>query len=110
MPIFSMMQMGARISKLVARLRELEHERAEIIAEINTLQSVQIEGTATIKVAPSAKGGNPVDRNSSIKQKIALFRRLFRGRSDVFSNPTMWSALAPRWLPSILRARSSDQA
>jgi hypothetical protein len=89
MPIFSMMQMDAGISELVARFKELERERAEIVAEINTLQSMQIKGTATIKVAPSAKSGNPVDRNSSIKQKIALFRRLFRGRSDVFPNPTM---------------------
>jgi hypothetical protein len=33
--------MGARISELVARLRELERERAEIVAEINALRSVQ---------------------------------------------------------------------
>lgn len=67
MPIFSMMQMGARISKLMARLRQLERERAEIVAEINILQSMQSEGTAAIKVAPSAKAGNPVDRNDAAK-------------------------------------------
>src|SRR5258708_18199682 len=88
MPIFSMTQMDARISKLVARLRELERERAEIVAEINTLRSTQSEGTAAIKAVPSAKTGDPIDRNSSIKQKIALFRRLFRGRPDVF--PIRW--------------------
>src|SRR5882724_6352975 len=88
MPNFPMMQMGARISKLVARLRELERERAEIVAEINILQSMQSEGAAAIKEAPSARAGNPVDRSSSIKHKIALFRRLFRGRSDVF--PIRW--------------------
>src|SRR5258708_6089659 len=88
MPIFSMTQMDARISKLVARLRELERERAEIVAEINTLRSTQSEGTAAIKAVPSAKTGDPIDRNSTIKQKIALFRRLFRGRPDVF--PIRW--------------------
>jgi cell division protein FtsB len=54
MPNFSMMQMDARISKLVARLRELERERAEIVAEINILQSMQSEGATAIKEAPSA--------------------------------------------------------
>ena len=88
MPIFSMTQMDARISELVARLTELERECAEIVAKINALRSVQSEGTAAIKVLPSAKAGNPIDRNSTIKQKIALFRRLFRGRSDVF--PIRW--------------------
>jgi hypothetical protein len=83
-----MKQTDARITKLVARLTELERERAEIVAEINTLRSVQSEGGAPIKVVPSAKDGNHIDRNSTIKQKIALFRRLFHGRSDVF--PVRW--------------------
>jgi hypothetical protein len=79
-----MKQTDARIVELVARLKELERERAEIVAEIKTLRSVQSEGTAAIEVVPSAIAKNPIDRNSTIKQKIALFRRLFRGRSDVF--------------------------
>jgi len=83
-----MKQTDARITELVARLTELERERAEIVAEINTLRSGQSEGAAAIKVVPSAKAGNPIDRNSTIEQKIALFRRLFRGRSDVF--PIRW--------------------
>ena len=83
-----MKQTDPRITELVARLAELERERKEIVAEINALRSVQSEGTAAIKVMPSAKAGNPIDRNSTIKQKIALFRRLFRGRSDVF--PIRW--------------------
>src|SRR5260221_1371849 len=100
MPIFSMTQMDARISKLVARLRELERERAEIVAEINTLRSTQSEGTAAIKAVPSTKTGAPIDRNPTIKQKIALFRRLFRGRPDVFpirweNRPTGRSGYAP---------------
>jgi len=86
--IFKMKQTDARITELMARLAELDRGRAEIVAEINSLRSVQSEGIAAIKVVPSANAGNPIDRNSIIKQKIALFRRLFRGRSDVF--PIRW--------------------
>jgi hypothetical protein len=83
-----MTQMDARIAELVARLRALERERAEIVAEIDTLQSARSGKTAAIKVVPSAIAGDPIDRNSAIEKKIALFRRLFRGRSDVF--PIRW--------------------
>ena len=83
-----MTQMDARITELVARLTALERERAEILAEINTLRSVWNEEAAAIKAVPSANAGDPIDRNSTIEKKIALFRRLFRGRSDVF--PIRW--------------------
>jgi hypothetical protein len=86
--IFTMTQIDARITELVARLTELERERVEIVAEINTLRSVQSEGTAATKVVLSGKAGDPIDRNSTIEKKIALFRRLFAGRSDVF--PIRW--------------------
>jgi hypothetical protein len=79
-----MTQMDARITELVARLTALERERAEILAEINTLRSVRSEEAAVIEAVPSGKLGDPIDRNSTIEKKIALFRRLFRGRSDVF--------------------------
>src|SRR5216683_7625642 len=84
MPIFTITQMDARITELVARLTALERECAEIVAEIDTLRSARSGKTAAIKVVPSAKAGDPIDRNSTIEKKIALFRRLFRGRSDVF--------------------------
>jgi hypothetical protein len=83
-----MTQTDARTTELVARLTALERERAEILAEINTLRSVRSEEAAAIKAVPSAKAGDPIDRNSTIEKKIALFRRLFRGRSDVF--PMRW--------------------
>jgi superfamily II DNA or RNA helicase len=83
-----MTQMDARIAELVARLTALERERAEIVAEIDTLRSARSGKTAAIKVVPSAKAGDPIDRNSTIEKKIALFRRLFSGRSDVF--PVRW--------------------
>src|SRR5579863_3770298 len=83
-----MTQMDARITELMARLTALERERAEILAEINTLRSLRSEKAAAIKAVPSAKAGDPIDRNSTIEKKIALFRRLFRGRTDVF--PIRW--------------------
>jgi hypothetical protein len=70
----------------MARLTSLERERAEIVAEINALRPVQNERTAAVKV-PSGRAGDPTDRHSPIEKKIALFRRLFRGRSDVFPHP-----------------------
>ena len=76
-----MTQMDARITELMARLAALERERAEILAEIDTLRSLRSEEAAAIKAVPSAKVGDPIDRNSTIEKKIALFRRLFRGRS-----------------------------
>jgi superfamily II DNA or RNA helicase len=82
-----MSQTDARISELMARLTSLERERAEIVAEINALRPVQNERTAAVKV-PSGRAGDPTDRHSPIEKKIALFRRLFRGRSDVF--PIRW--------------------
>lgn len=81
-----MKQTDARITELMSRLTVLERERVEILAEINALRSMQSEGTAAIKV--SGKAGDPIDRNSTIEKKVALFRGLFRGRSDVF--PIRW--------------------
>ena len=46
--IFTMKQTDARITELMARLAELDRGRAEIVAEISTLRSVQSEGTAAI--------------------------------------------------------------
>jgi hypothetical protein len=80
--------MDARITELVARFTALERERAEILVEIDTLRSVRSEEAAAIKAVSSAKAGDPIDRNSTIEKKIALFCRLFRGRSDVF--PIRW--------------------
>src|ERR1700738_3734134 len=110
MPIFSMTQMDARISELVARLTVLERERAEIVAEIDALRSAHDAGTGAVKAVPSGRADDPTDRKSPIEKKFAPFRRLFRGRSDVF--PIRWenrttgrSAYAPacanEWQPGV---------
>ena len=94
--IFTMTQMDARITELVARLTALERQRAEIVAEIDTLRSARSEEAAAIKVVPSGKAGDPIERNSTIEKKIALFRRLFRGRSTVATSRNRWArALHP---------------
>lgn len=83
-----MTQTDIRITDLMTRLTALERERAVIVAEIETLRSAASEQTAAVKAIPSEKAGDLVDRNSTIESKIALFRRRFRGRSDVF--PIRW--------------------
>src|ERR1700737_3120628 len=105
-----MTQTDIRITELMTRLTALERERAAIVAEIETLRSAPSEATAAIKVIPPEKAGDLVDRNSTIENKIALFRRLFRGRSDVF--PIRWEnrktgrsgyapACANEWQPGV---------
>jgi hypothetical protein len=105
-----MTQTDIRITELMTRLTALERERAAIVAEIETLQSAASEQTAAVNVIPSEKAGDLVDRNSTIESKIALFRRLFRGRSDVF--PIRWEnrktgrsgyapACANEWQPGV---------
>lgn len=99
-----MKQTDARIAELMARLTALERERANVIVEINTLRSKQSVETEPIKVVPSENAGDTTDRNSPIEEKPALFRRLCRGRPDVY--PIRWENRAtgrsgyqtPRWL------------
>ena len=67
-----MTQMDARITELVARLTVLERERAGILAEINTLRSVRSEEAAAIKAVPSAKAGDPIDRNLTIEKQRGI--------------------------------------
>ena len=83
-----MTQIDTRISELVARLTELDRERAEIVTEINALRSVDDARTAAAKMVPLGKAVDPTDRNSPIEKKIALFRQRFGGRSDLF--PVRW--------------------
>jgi hypothetical protein len=68
--------MDARITELMARLTALERERAEILAEINTLRSVRSEEAAAIRALPSAKAGDPTDRNSPIERGSLCFAGL----------------------------------
>lgn len=66
-------EINSRKAWIKSRLQELQDEKASLIAELDAL-----EQTST---SPSI-----VQRHSdySSSQKIAIFRRLFRGRTDVF--------------------------
>jgi len=76
-----------RLAGHVARLAALDEERAAIVAEIEALRTKAIEDAPPVSaIRVEASGG--VHGRSPIEDKIALFRRLFRGRADVF--PVRW--------------------
>lgn len=81
------------IDDLKERLRQLDAERAALQKRIRRLEE---EARAA---APSAPAIHPVvspaagvDQYSQPIEKIALFRRLFRGRADIF--PLRWENLS----------------
>lgn len=78
---------GDRLSELLTRLKSLDDERAAIVAEIEALRTKTIED-APPSPAVLYQPSGAVHGRSPIQAKIALFRRLFRGRSDVF--PVRW--------------------
>ena len=71
---------GARIR---ARLAELDRQRADLEGEL-----VRIERAAPASALPQQGDGTSVTTASNAAAKIALFRRLFAGRHDVF--PLRW--------------------
>lgn len=78
---------SVKLLELVARLAALDNERVAIVAEIEALRVKTIEDAPSVSaVRDEASGG--VHARSPIEDKIALFRRLFRGRADVF--PARW--------------------
>ena len=80
-----------KLARLRERLATLDEERAALAAEIASLQ-VGVE--APSPPAPLADNGRlarlspSVNTHSPAAAKIAVFKRLFRGRSDVF--PLRW--------------------
>jgi len=73
---------GDEVDSLRARLTELEAERGTLIERLERLRGRQSLGDES----PAA--GVPITVESSAAEKIALFRRLFSGRTDVF--PVRW--------------------
>jgi len=83
------------ITSICARLTELEAERNELNKQLVEAQRGQEK--------VGSRGDSPTTVNSTAAEKIALFRRLFAGRPDVF--PVRWenrntgkSGYAPAWL------------
>ena len=62
-------ELNSRQTELIARVAELQREKASLLQPIATPGSGESQSTVTNK--------------SSQGEKIALFRRLFRGREDV---------------------------
>jgi superfamily II DNA or RNA helicase len=72
------------------RLRELDAERAALTARIAELQAVETraaEAAKRVAVAGQACDGAVAGPNTAA-EKVALFRRMFAGRQDVF--PRLW--------------------
>jgi superfamily II DNA or RNA helicase len=77
-----------RLAELAARLAMLDREREAVFAEMEALRSSPIGDEPPPAVPPAGQRTGQIDRHSTIDAKVALFRRLFRGRSDVF--PVRW--------------------
>jgi hypothetical protein len=82
------------IAELQARLLAVDRERQELqkrLAEL-TLPPSEISHHRSLAqfISPSAKVAN----TSSVAEKVALFRRLFAGRVDVY--PVRWENTAAR--------------
>jgi hypothetical protein len=73
---------GDEADSLRARLTELEAERSILIERLERLRGRQSPGDE------SPATGVTITVESSAAEKIALFRRLFSGRTDVF--PVRW--------------------
>ena len=76
------------IDRIRARLASLEVERAELEASLAEIERWKV-GAQAISACSVLAANNPtVTTASSTADKVALFRRLFAGRSDVF--PLRW--------------------
>lgn len=74
-------------SRLRARLQTLDDERAEVIAALEALQAQRMSEARKADRVPQFPKA-PVTAMSPTGEKVALFRRLFAGREDVF--PLRW--------------------
>ena len=77
--------MGDEASQIRLRMLELDQERQTLERRLRELQHVVTEPPA---VVPQPQPKPLVTNNSSAREKVALFRRLFGGRTDVF--PARW--------------------
>ena len=79
----------ARLAELKARIAALDDERTTIAAADRDAGTCRpISEMPPSDIASMERIGRIVDRHSPTAQKIALFREMFRGRTDVF--PIRW--------------------
>lgn len=74
------------IAAVRSRLTALRSEQVELEASLTSLQAQLAEFEKSARSAPF--GGAAVTSSSPSSAKVDLFRRLFRGRTDVF--PLRW--------------------
>lgn len=76
---------STEIALLRKQLAEVEQERLKLVHRIDELEAVQRAAAAAPPAAAPQRAVTPTVTNSSSgADKIALFRRLFGGRTDVF--------------------------
>jgi hypothetical protein len=68
------------VASICARLAELEAERSELNEQLVRLEAKR--GQEKV----GSPSDSPLTVNSTATEKIALFRRLFAGRPDVFGS------------------------
>jgi superfamily II DNA or RNA helicase len=81
-------ELEAEIERIRARLTANEAERKELEAVLRDLVSRCSAAAAANNSSPAIADAPGVTAASSTTEKIALFRRLFAGRADVF--PVRW--------------------
>ena len=81
---------NGEIAAIRKRLAEIDDERQGLQQRLKELQAAELTAnTRALKAATaSVTSAAPVTNNSPAAEKIALFRRLFAGRTDVF--PVRW--------------------
>ena len=82
-------ELDGEIAQCEESLRKMEARRAELLARLNGLRQRRsaLQSEARVpRAAPSAS----VTKDSPLPEKLALFRRLFRGREDVY--PRRWES------------------
>jgi hypothetical protein len=74
---------------LIDVLAELDLKRHRLVARLDQLQRAAVP--IPVAAAPAAPSKPGISRNSTVAEKIGLFRRLFAGRTDVV--PLRWENL-----------------
>src|SRR5258708_1960910 len=72
----------SQISRVEQRIAELEAERAELVSQLENLQK---HSQPKAKSLPIITPSSAITNQSSPDEKLALFRRLFRGGEDVYA-------------------------
>ena len=80
---------AADLARVRERLASLDAERSQLQRELEALEVRLASERASVAIRPALDGA-PVTNNSSSREKIELFRRLFAGRPDVF--PVRWES------------------